>query len=73
MVMKMQASAGRWSKKNRCDLRDHCESLSLKATLPGEAELLAALVNALAYEGGTIRINRKGHEPFVWHVPKGEA
>lgn len=68
-IMKIKASAGRWSQKNRYDLRDHCESLELRASLPDEPKLLAKLLNVLSYNGGIIKIFPKdGSIPFEWEV-----
>ena len=61
--MDMKASAGRSGSKAGKSFFEWCESLSLKATRPGEPQLFAAIVSVFMY-GGSIEICREGKEPL---------
>lgn len=73
--MNIKASAGR---NRNADLRDHCESMDLRAQCNAEAAFLAAFYRAVVF-GGEITVKlHNGEEPtsiefFGVNSPKAEG
>lgn len=73
--MNIKAGAGR---NRKADLRDHCESMDLRAQCDAEAAFLAAFYRAVVFGGEiTVKLNKE-EEPtsiefFGLHSPKPEG
>ena len=59
--MNIKANAGR---NRKADLRDHCESMDLRAQCDAEATFLAAFYRAVVFGGEiTVKLHKQDEEP----------